>query len=69
MKRIDSMVVRLIITEYDEAGVAIGDAALEELKVFRSQLATFLERADAELAKNSAETVKPKPKPKPKVKT
>jgi hypothetical protein len=47
MKRADAVVIQVVVTEYDEAGVPVGEQTTGVTKVFRGKLAAFLAAVDA----------------------
>ena len=51
MKRIDAVALQIIVTEYDEAGVPIGEQTSQPMKVFLPNLDKVIAQAKAELEK------------------
>ena len=51
MKRIDAIVLQIIVTEYDAAGVPINEDTSQPLKVFLPNLDKVIAQAKAELEK------------------
>jgi len=58
MKRIDSVILQMIVTEYDANGVAVSEEVTRAGKVFRAHLATTLADVDAKMAEDNAKTEK-----------
>lgn len=52
MKRIDAVVLQIIVTEYDAAGVPIGEQLATPVKVFLPKLADVIEQAKTALAES-----------------
>ena len=54
MKRCDALIVQVVVTEYDAAGVPIGETIAPSVKVFLGNLPAFVEAVHAQVAKLNA---------------